>query len=168
MFSSIAFLSLALAGGEKQPEAAPAFEITLKKKADRIDVGKAGQGTLFNVTSASGIGDGTIALKAGQWPEHITLRFIHAADKGFTNLERLNVVTDRMQIEGDLKSTGKFRFFFLNAKRAPVGTEKPARASAGTLNVTVQQRNGAIEVTLPACLLIGSNEMRLQWVNEFR
>jgi hypothetical protein len=168
MFSSIVVLSLALTGGDKQPKSVePAYEFKLKKPADRIDVGKAEKGVLFNVTSATGIGEGTITLKAGQWPKHVTLRFMHG-DKGFKNLERVHLASDRMQIEGDKKSSGKFRFFFLDAKQTPVGTEKPAREPAGVLNVTVQERNGAVEVTLPANLLIGSSEVRLQWVNEFR
>jgi hypothetical protein len=169
MFTRVMLFSLALSGGDKEPKVAePAFAFKLRKPADSIIAGVDGKRAIILVTSASGIGDGTITLKAGQWPENVTLRFHHNKEKGFTNLERIHLSTDRVQIEGSVKSSGKFRFFFLDAKRTPVGAEKPAREPAGVLNVTVQERNGALEVTLPACLLIGSSELRLQWVNEFR
>ena len=43
-----------------------------------------------------------------------------------------------------------------------------ARESAGLLNVQVVSHNGALEVTLPACLLIGNSQVELDWIDAYR
>jgi multidrug efflux pump subunit AcrA (membrane-fusion protein) len=146
---------------KKPKEVEPTFGFQFRKVGDAIDVVKEPKRTLLVVTSESGIGDATILLKAGQWPENVTIRFQHGKGKGFESLEEIRLTTERVQVEGSKKLSGKFGFSFLDAQR------KPAQA-AGVLDVPVAVRDGAIEVTLPACLFIGSSEVRLKWVDAFR
>jgi exo-beta-1,3-glucanase (GH17 family) len=150
----------------KEPE--PTFEFKFRKPADGITVAKEAKRTLLVVNSPSGIGDSTITLKAGQWPENVTLRFQHGKDKGFTSLEEFRLTTERVQIEGSKALSGKFRFAFLDAKRTPVAIEPGKREAAGVLDVPVTVHDGAIEVALPTCLFVGSREIRLAWIDAFR
>jgi len=155
-----------LGGGTANDE--PAYEYKLRKPADTILAIKEKTRTVFVVTSPSGIGDGSIKLKSGPWPENVTFRFVGSDGKAFSNLERIDLTTDRLRVEGNLKLSGKFRFCFLDAKKTPAAIEPGKRESAGMLNVVVEKRADAFEVTLPACLLIGSTQVELSWVDEFR
>src|ERR1035438_9336574 len=161
MYTSVLLFSLAFNGGEKAVE--PRYEFKLAKAGD-IAIVKEAKRTLFVVTSQRGIGGGTITLKAGQWPENVSLRFQYDKSKGFENLEKITLTTDRVHVAGELKSSGKFRFCFLDAKRTHVVIDLGARETAGSLNVPVVSRDGALEVTLPACLLIGSSRLELEWI----
>ncbi len=170
MFHSLVLASIVLFGGPPAQQGEPMYEFKLNKADNTIVAVKENDRTVFVVTCPVGIGYGSIKLKGGQWPENVTFRLQHGKDKGFTNLEDFKLTTDRLQLEGSLKMSGKFSFCFLNAKGTPVGVGTPvgARPSAGELAVRVESRNGALEVTLPSCLLIGSSQVRLDWVNEFR
>jgi hypothetical protein len=152
--------------------AEPSYEFKLRKAADTIVAVKEKERTVILVTSPGGIGQGTITLKAGQWPENVTLRLQHDKGKPFANLERIDLTADRIRVEGNLKSSGQFKFCFLDAKRTPVaidqGTPSNARAPAGTMNVRVEKRDHGMDVVLPACLLIGSAQVELSWVDAYR
>jgi hypothetical protein len=151
---------------EKKPKVVePAFDFKFRKPADSIAVVKQAKRTLLVVTSASGIGDATITLKAGQWPDDIAVRFQYGKDKGFDNLEQIEITTDRVHARGSKKLSEKFPFVFLDAKRNTAPIE---REPSGVLNVRVTVRDGAIEVSLPTYLLIGSGEVRLHWTDAFR
>jgi hypothetical protein len=156
--------SAALIGGDKEPT----FEFKFRKPADTITVSKEAKRTVFLITSADGIGNATITLKDGPWPEHVVLRFVHGKDKGFTSLEKLHLTTERLQIEGSKKLSGRFRFAFLDAKRTPMSIEQGKRESAGTLDIPVEVRDGAIEVVLPAHLFTGNREVRIDWIDAYR
>jgi len=142
-------------------DAAPVYDFILKKPADKIEIVSEKDQTIFVIRCPSGIGGGSIKLKSGSWPENVVLRFQHGDKKGFTNLEKIVLTTDRLQIEGNLKSSGKFDVHFRNAKG------KPGK-SAGVLVIPVERRPNGIEVTLPANLLLGTGQVELSWVNEFR
>jgi hypothetical protein len=144
------------------------FQVKVKKPADRVVAVKEKQRTVLLVTSPSGIGQATLTLKAGQWPDNVTLRFEHDKGKGFASLESLKLTTDRLRIEGSKRVSGRFLFAFLDAKRKPIALESGKNAAAGEMNVVVDAKNGAIEVTLPASLLIGSSQLEVAWIDAFR
>jgi len=164
MFASL-FLTLAL-GGEQKTE--PTYEFKLRKAADTIVTGKEKERTFFIITSPGGIGGATLTLKAGQWPENVTLRFQHQQGKGFAHLENITLTTDRVRVEGNAKSSGKFRFCFLDSKKTPVVIGAGKREPAGALNVIVDVRKDSLDVTLPTCLLIGSGQVELSWIDVYR
>lgn len=119
MFTGLILASLAVGGGKEAGAAEPAYEFKLHGPADSAAAVKEANRTVFVVTCPSGIGEGTIVLKAGQWPENVTLRFQRARAKGLGKLEHLGLKTARVSAQGDLKSSGKFDFSFLDAQGKP-------------------------------------------------
>jgi hypothetical protein len=164
MITGLILALLAVSGGKEPRAAAPAYELKLHNSEDRVVAVKEANRTVFVVTCPSGIGEGTIILKAGQWPENVTLRFQHKHGVGLGKLEQLVLKTDRIRADGDSNSSGKFGFEFLDAKGKPGADPR----SAGVLNVVVESRDDALDVTLPARMLIGSTRFELRWVNLFR
>ncbi|WP_020470804.1 hypothetical protein [Zavarzinella formosa] len=164
MFAGLIFASLALGGGTEAKAAEPVYEFKLDKPEDSATVVKEAKRTVFVVTSPNGIGQGTIILKAGQWPENVTLRFQRARGKGISKFEHFSLTTDRVSAQGELKLSDKLDFDFLDAK----GKSGADRRSAGVLNVVVESRDDALDVTLPTCLLIGSPRLELSWIDVLR
>jgi hypothetical protein len=162
-------VALALGGGKGPQAVEPVYEFSLKKEG-RIDAAREKERTVFLVTSPRGIGQAGIKLKAGSWPEIVTLRFqyVNEEDKGFANLEQIWITTDRIHTEGSLKASGQFAFLFLDGRRQKPVQMPDDRRAAGVLRVRVEQRNGAVEVTLPAHLLTGSTQLDLSWIDAFR
>jgi hypothetical protein len=162
MFASMLITALALGGEQKATE--PVYEFKLRKPADTLVTGKEKDRTIFIVTSPSGIGGATATLKGGQWPENVTIRLQQQQGKGYAMLENFTLTTDRVRVEGNAKSSGKFNFCFL-------GADKKGRSNApptGTLNVRVEVGKDALDVTLPSCLLIGSSQFELSWIDAYR
>ena len=69
--------------------------------------------------------------------------------------------TGRLEVSGSKGQSGAMELYF-------VGPDGKQGARAGTLNVTVTERDGALEVTLPAYLLTGSKELALEWIDAYR
>src|SRR6516225_5292195 len=91
----------------------PAYEFKLDKAGDVVVAEKEKERTVFTVTCKSGIGGAILTLTEGRWPERVTLRFRYAKDTAFNNLEEFRLRTDRILVEGSLKTSGKMRFCFL-------------------------------------------------------
>lgn len=164
MFTGLILASLAIGGGKEVKSAEPAYEFKLHRPGDSAVAVKEANRTVFVVTSPSGIGQGAVILKAGQWPENVTLRFQRKQAEGLGNLEHFGLKTDRISTQGDLKSSGKFDFGFLDAK----GKSGAERRSAGVLNVVVESRDDALDVTLPARMLVGSTQVEFSWIDVLR
>lgn len=143
--------------------AEPAYQLECKKPKDTITVRKEKNRTVFRVSSKDcGIGGATMSLKAGQWPAQVTLRF-----EGFSNLEAFRLVTARIAVSGSVGTSGHMPFAFVGADgEAPV-VEPGAAAPAGELDVQVEKRDGFVDVTLPANLLVGSRKVRFDWIQAF-
>jgi hypothetical protein len=145
--------------------AAPVYDFQLANKEDTVVARQDGNRTVFLITSPGGIGRATISLKAGQWPKDVTFRFVYGEGKGFTNLEDFCLTADRLEVVG---MGGRQ----IGAKTMPVyrldEAGKPSPQPVGQLPVRVEERNGAVEVTLPADLLAGSGKVRLSWINAYR
>jgi hypothetical protein len=148
--------------------AEPSYRFELDKRDDAVVADKDKERTVFTVTGKSGIGGAVITLADGKWPERVTLRFRYDKDKGFGNLEEFRLRTDRVLVEGSLKSSGKMRFCFLSADGKPEAIEKGGATPAGLLDVTAVERDGAVEVTLPANLLTGSGKVKVSWIDAYR
>ena len=52
---------------------------------------------VFTVVSLSGIGRGTINLKAGNWPKEIVILLTYSDSEGFQNLENFRLKTARIR-----------------------------------------------------------------------
>jgi len=162
MFTSILLTTLALTG-EQPKSTEPVYDIKLRKAADTLVTGKEKDRTIFIVTSPGGIGGATVNLKVGQWPENVTLRLQYQQGKGMTNLENLTLSTERIRIEGNANSSGKFRFWFLDGNKSP-GKREPA----GTLNVLVTKHKDWLDVNLPSFALSGSSGVEISWIDVYR
>lgn len=133
----------------------------LKKTEDSAEVRKEEKRTVLVMTSKSGIGEAAVTLAEGQWPRDVVLRFQYGKDAGFRNLEAFDLRTNRIQVSGSQRQSGNMELYFLS----PGGK---AEAIAGRLNVKVEPRGGALEVTLPAHLLTGAKEVTFSWIDAFR
>ena len=126
--------------------------------------------TVFVVTNPFGIGQMKATLKAARWPANVTLRFRRHAGKdgGFASLEHIQITTDRVHAAGNLTQSGHFPFGFLGDRGEKPAGDLDDRWTAGELKVVVEERDGAIEVTLPPRLLTGSTRFAVSWIDAYR
>ena len=139
----------------------PKYQFALRKAQDAIEVKKDEKRTLFIITSQTGIGDGSVTLTEGRWPRDIVLRLRYDKERGFNMLESFTLATERFQVSGSQRTSGKMELYFLSP-------EGKAEALTGHVNVIVQERAGALEVTLPAHLLAGTKAVKFGWIDAFR
>ncbi len=139
----------------------PKLKFQPRKPEDSAEVRKEKDRTVFVVTSKSGIGGVLIELDQGKWPRDVTLRMTYGKERGFQMLESFSLETNRIKVSGSKGASGKMPFGF-------VGPDGKSEMTAGHLNVTVKEREGALEVTLPAHLLTGAKEVKVEWIDAFR
>jgi hypothetical protein len=157
MSSALVFaLTLLLADGDE-----PKYAFALKKPQDSMEARKEEKRTGLVITSQSGIGEGGVLLTEGRWPRDIVLRFQYDKTRGFKMLESFTLTTNRIHVSGSQRTSGKMALYFLSPEGKPGDV-------AGQVNVTVAEKDGALELTLPAHLLTGAKEVRLKWIDAFR
>jgi hypothetical protein len=132
--------------------------------SDSIQFIQADQRTIIQISHAFGIGSATISLKSGHWPRTIVLRFQYDQTRGFSMLENLEITTTRLQLYGNPIISEKLSFRLPDA----AGIFPKGDVVAGEMNVWVEQRNRAMEVTLPAHLFTGSQTVKLAWIDAYR
>jgi hypothetical protein len=138
------------------------YQFMLKKAAeDSVEVRTEKTRTVFVITSKSGIGEGIFTLSEGQWPRDVVLRFQSAKNNGFKNLESFHQDTNRLKVCGAQRQSGEMELHF-------TGPDGKVGDVAGKLNIKVETRDGALEVTLPAFLLTGSKQAGFSWIDAFR
>jgi hypothetical protein len=71
------------------------------------------------------------------------------------------VDTNRFKVSGSQRQSGEMELHF-------TGPDGQIGPTAGKLNVKVESRDGALEVTLPAFLLTGSKQVGFSWIDAFR
>lgn len=163
-------LLLTLMIGFGRPDGAtvqPAYQFKLKRLTDAITSRMEGSKTVFTITSPSGIGSATVTLTASKWPKEVVLRLRYAKDRGFTRLEGFFVTTARMQVR-ELSGNGPHpdrAAFYLPDETGQVDRNAPP---AGYLNITVEPREGGLEITLPPNLFTGSRKVEISWVDAYR
>src|SRR5262249_43218753 len=140
----------------------PEYEFTTKNKEDSITLVERDKQTVFVIKSKSGIGAGTIKLKAGEFPQEVVIRFEYVDRGGFTVLESFGLKAGRFQVLGSQGTSGAMRFYLTDDKG-----KFDTKAVTGTLNVAVEKRDKALEATLPANLLLGLRELDVSWIDAF-
>jgi hypothetical protein len=120
--------------------------------------------TIFLITDSFGIGSATILLTSGHWPKNVTLRFQHGKGRGFRRLEGFDLTTAYLQVRSGMHHSGKMPFYFPDAN----GMYETSESPAGEMNILVKERNGAMEVTLPANLFVGSKDVKIAWIDAYR
>jgi len=110
----------------------------------------------------SGIGNGTITLKEGHWPKEVVLRFQHGKGQPFKGLEDFHLTTARFKVDGSQKKSKAMPFSLAG------DDGKFADGPAGTLNVVVEETKDGMEVRLPANLLAGASNVKVEWVDFYR
>jgi hypothetical protein len=140
----------------------PVYDFTLKKAADSITATKDGDKTVFTVVAPSGIGNGTIVLKEGQWTKEIVLRFQASKTDAFKDLEKFSLTAGHIKVAGGRKQSKALPFYLAG----PDGkfSDKPA----GTLDIVIEPTKDALEVRLPANLLGGANKVEIAWIDVLR
>ena len=170
MYTSLLLASLVLGCGELAVTQ-PSYEFEVKPKEITIAAVKEKDRTVFLVTDFN-VGEVTIKLKGGQWPDNVSLRFQDKNEKakpdknenGKPGLEHIRITTDRLYTEGSHHLSGNFPFFFLDAKgKKPFDVIDNNRAS-GRLKILVERHDGNVEVTLPTNLLAGSSQLHVYWI----
>jgi hypothetical protein len=128
---------------------------------------------VFVVTSEKGIGNATVRLKSGKWPENVVLRFQYKEGSGFEMLESLDLRTDRFRISwqpsrdknGGRKWGEQQLGFSLADADGKFAKDAP---TAGYFVGKVEKTKKGIEVRLPANAFAGSKEVSLSWIDAFR
>ena len=140
----------------------PVYEFALKKGDDSITAARDGDKVVFTITGKSGIGNGTITLKEGHWPKEVVLRFQHGKGQPFKGLEDFHLTTARFKVDGSQKKSKAMPFSLAG------DDGKFADGPAGTLNVVVEETKDGMEVRLPANLLAGASNVKVEWVDFYR
>lgn len=146
----------------------PAYKLELQRDADKAVVVAENGRTVFHVTSATGIGGLTITLAKGEWPERVALRLQYKEGGVFGNLEQFVLRTDRILVEGNLKSSGRMRFCFVDPHGKPDAIQPGEAEPAGHMAIRVTPGEKSLEVTFPPHLLRGSTRVTLRWIDAFR
>jgi hypothetical protein len=132
--------------------------------SDSIQFIQADQRTIIQISHAFGIGSAMISLRSGHWPRTVVLRFQYDQTRGFSMLENLEITTTRLQLYGNPTISGKLPFRLSDA----AGIFPKDDVVAGEMNVLVEKRNRAMEVTLPAHVFTGSQTVKLAWIDAYR
>jgi len=138
------------------------YEFKVKEPEDTITVTNQAERTTFVVTSASGIGRGSIALGAGAWSRHVVIRL-----KGFKSLEGFTLSTSKLRVEGSLRESGKMPFCLADAAGKFDPQDRLDRF-AGYLGIVVERRDDGLEIILPANLLADANKFEVEWIDVHR
>jgi hypothetical protein len=169
MTQVLLFVAALVVGQPGREAKEPTYKIVdVLKENDTVVAQKEKGRTVFVVTSPSGIGDATIVLAKGEWPENVTLRFQYEKGKGFYWLEDIRMYNDRVVVRGTEKMSGKMMFCFAGPDPAQDVIEPGGRDSAGLLDVRVRRTEEGMEVILPANMLRGSGKLRVSWIDAFR
>ena len=140
------------------------YQCLLKKTEDSEAITNHDLRTMFVISSESGIGNVSITLPDGKWPKYVSFRFQYINGEGFGSLESISLTTERLQVSGSIKESGNMRFYLSDNESKFDSTVH----FAGYLDIKVKHDNDAIEVTLPANLLVGTNEVKIGWIDAFR
>lgn len=169
MAQVLVFVAALSVGQPSREVKEPTYKIVdVQKKKDSVVAQKEKDRTVFVVTSESGIGDATIVLASGEWPENITLRFQYSKGEGFHWFEGIRLYSDRVVVSGTEKMSGKMPFCFAGPDVTQDVIQPGGRDAAGLLDVRVRRTDAAMDVTLPAYLLRGSGKLRVSWIDAYR
>ncbi len=152
-------LALLLAGVVSAAE--PAYQFSLKKADDAISSAREGDVTRLTITGKSGIGQGKIELKAGEWTKTVVLRFEYEKGRGFQYLEGFSLRTPRLEVSGSERESKEMPFKF-------AAGEGKYGDVAGKLTIVVVKKKEAMELTLPEHLLRGAEWVELSWIDAYR
>jgi hypothetical protein len=156
-------LLLALAGMPVADPTKPEYEFALEKSGDSITLTDRGKQTVFVIKSKSGIGDGSIKLKSGEFPNEVVLRFEYVDRGDWKILEAFGLTAGRFHVAGSKSTSGAMRFYLADARG-----KVDEKNVTGTLNIAVKESDKGLEVYLPANLLLGVRELGLSWIDAFR
>ena len=146
----------------------PVWKFDLRSGGDSITVESDAKRRTFVISSGSGIGRATITRVAGEWPEQVTLRLRYTSGRGFCNLERLILRSDRLMIQSDLKHSGRMPFGFHGQNGKPEARNAAPFHPHGLVDVKAILREDGIHVILPSHMLRGSSHLRIEWIDAFR
>jgi hypothetical protein len=152
--------------------AAPSFEITLRKQADRVKTSGEADRVVFTVTSPSGIGGATIAPKTGKWPQAVIVRL------ELKGLESLTVSNGKTTLSASVSSHGDGRVLLQlvePGKEKPVDSKSPYWTEIRVLDAKgkpakqIPLRDGCFELTVPKAFFgDGAKSLALSWIDYFR
>ena len=140
----------------------PKYEFQAGKRGEAVEVRAEGKQAVFAISGKGAVGDVTIRLKDGEWPQDVVIRL-----NGSDNLDSFSVTTDRITFGGQwpLSSGGvtafsrKMPFRFPNSK----GQFEDGPCT-GTLDVIVEKGKEGLDFKLPANLFVGSREVKISWL----
>ena len=141
-----------------------AYKSSTRKRADRIEVQRQNDQTIFLVTSESGIGKATVKLTAGQWPKKSAVRLRYASGRGFGNLEMFQCKTATIGFLASLHNSKGARWY-----RVKKDGQFETSAEVDGPHVIVRREKDWIEVELPDSLFNSeSKSLGLDWIRQVR
>jgi len=149
----------------------PNFEVTAKKKEDRVKIEIGNENAVFGITSPSGIGSVTITPRTGRWPKTVVLR-LH-----LRGLESLRVTAGKTTVAASASCQDQSnRVYLIEAgKEKSLGRGDPLWMDIKCLDAnggparTIPLEGGFFEVRLPKALFDGLSEpLTMQWIDCYR
>jgi len=149
----------------------PNFEVTAKKKEDRVKIEIGNENAVFGITSPSGIGSVTITPRTGRWPKTVVLR-LH-----LRGLESLRVTAGKTTVAASASCQDQSnRVYLIEAgKEKSLGRGDPLWMDIKCLDAnggparTIPLEGGFFEVRLPKALFDGlSQPLSVQWIDFYR
>jgi hypothetical protein len=140
----------------------PKYEFQAGKRGESVEVRVEGKQTVFAISGKGAVGNVTIRLKDGDWPQAMVLRL-----NGGDNLDSFSATTDRITFgtQWPLSSGGvaafsrKMPFRFPNSK----GKFEDGPCT-GTLDVVIKKGKEGLDFKLPANVFVGSREVKIHWL----
>jgi hypothetical protein len=140
----------------------PKYEFQAGKHGESVEVRAEGKQTVFAISGKGAVGDVTIRLKDGEWPQGMVIRL-----NGFDTVDFFSATTDRITFGGQwpLTSGGVTAFSRKMPFRFPNSKGKfEDGPSTGTLDVVVEKGKAGLDFKLPANLFVGSREAKVHWL----
>jgi hypothetical protein len=161
----------AAAAGESRAALKPVhFEINCREPGTLTATNQDGRG-VFTIRGGLGIGEATIRLSAGTWPEEIILRAY------LGGLESLKISTGNVTLAASVLShSGKVLLHLdRDGKEGPqLGQVSPywmeikARDADGKGVSGLPPQGGWFEMAIPNALLVGARELKVSWIDFYR
>jgi hypothetical protein len=157
----LACFTLAACGTPESPDDPPVFKTDVEGEGNSIAVNQAGQTTIFEIRSDSGIGRGNLRLVSGSPPTFIVLRLY------ITGMEQFRLAYNGTTINASISSGSDRRvdeYLLLNG-----GEQVITPSSPFWMDITRPTGRDFIEISLPRDLIQKeTGDFTIEWVDFFR
>ncbi|MBE2225654.1 MAG: hypothetical protein IAF02_29225 [Anaerolineae bacterium] len=165
----IGLMVLGLAGCKMVSEQ-PEFEVVVRKDGDEVETAVADNIAIFDIYSQIGIGDATVALTSGEWPDTILFRVY------LSGLEEFKFAYGETEVKVAVSSSGENQVLesvTKNGEAQPISEDSPyympIRIESDNGELGIPLEDGYFEIEAPADFLAGEyGSFAISWVDFYR